>query len=81
MLGPRYLRVLSLIPAFLEEEERDEDHDRADHLNPGDPLAKEGDRGGHAEDGKRVEDHPGRRDRNPDDRVVVEQEPGGQGYP
>jgi hypothetical protein len=75
------VRLLSSIPAFLEEEERDEDHDGAGHLRPGDPLAKEGDRGGHAEDGKRVEDHPGRGDGNPDDRVVVEQEPGRQRYP
>jgi hypothetical protein len=73
--------ALGAVPALLEEEERDQDHGRADGLRPGDPLAEESDRGGHAEDGNRVEHHAGRGDGNPGDRVVVQQEAGRQGDP
>jgi hypothetical protein len=68
-----------LLWALLEQEEGDEDDGRAGYLRPGDPLAEEGDRGGHAEDGERVQHHAGRGDGDADDRVVVEQEAGRQG--
>jgi hypothetical protein len=77
--GRVFGRFPALLPALLEEEERGEDHRRAGHLRPGDPLAEEGDGGGHAEDRERVQDHAGRGDRDAGDRVVVEQEPGRQG--